>query len=31
MIEEGADFIDIGAHSTKPGFTKISPQEELTE
>ena len=29
MIEEGADFIDIGAHSTKPGFTKISPQEEL--
>ena len=29
MIEEGADFIDIGAHSTKPGFTKISTQEEL--
>ena len=29
MIENGADFIDIGAHSTKPGFTKISPQEEL--
>ena len=29
MIEDGADFIDIGAHSTKPGFTKISPQEEL--
>ena len=24
MIEDGADFIDIGAHSTKPGFTKIS-------
>ena len=29
MIEEGADFIDIGAQSTKPGFTKISPSEEL--
>ncbi len=29
MIKDGADFIDIGAHSTKPGFSKISPQEEL--
>ena len=29
MIEDGADLIDIGAHSTKPGFIKISPQEEL--
>ena len=29
MIEDGADFIDIGAQSTKPGFTKISPSEEL--
>ena len=29
MIEDGADFIDIGAQSTKPGFTKISSSEEL--
>ena len=29
MIRDGADIIDIGAHSTKPGFIKISPQEEL--
>ncbi len=29
MIEDGAHFIDIGAHSTKPGFKTITPQEEL--
>ncbi len=26
--KEGADFIDIGAQSTRPGFTKISQEEE---
>jgi dihydropteroate synthase len=29
MIEEGADIIDIGGESTRPGSTPISPQEEL--
>jgi dihydropteroate synthase len=29
MIEEGADIIDIGGESTRPGSTRISPQEEL--
>ena len=29
MIEEGADMIDIGGESTRPGSTRISPQEEL--
>src|SRR5689334_23622292 len=29
MIEEGADLIDIGGESTRPGSTRISPQEEL--
>ena len=28
MIEEGADMIDIGGESTRPGSTRISPQEE---
>lgn len=28
MQEQGADIIDIGAQSTRPGFTRISPQEE---
>lgn len=28
MIEEGADVIDIGGMSTRPGFTDISPEEE---
>ncbi|BED91937.1 MAG: dihydropteroate synthase [Candidatus Improbicoccus pseudotrichonymphae] len=27
--EEGADIIDIGAQSTRPGFVKISEKEEL--
>lgn len=30
MIEEGADILDIGGESTRPGFTPISPQEELS-
>lgn len=29
MIREGADLIDIGGESTRPGHTKISVQEEL--
>jgi dihydropteroate synthase len=29
LAEEGADFIDIGAESTRPGHTPISAEEEL--
>jgi len=29
MISEGADFIDIGAYSSRPGAKKISEEEEL--
>lgn len=29
MEEEGADFIDIGAESTKPGATRIAEAEEM--
>lgn len=29
MVEEGADVIDIGGESTRPGFAKVTPQEEL--
>ena len=29
MIEDGADIIDIGAHSTRPGHTALTPLEEL--
>ena len=29
MIEEGADIIDIGAVSSRPGAQPVSPQEEL--
>ncbi|HEX2985203.1 MAG TPA: dihydropteroate synthase [Caproiciproducens sp.] len=29
MREQGADLIDIGAQSTRPGHTQISPDEEL--
>lgn len=28
MEAEGADFIDVGGQSTRPGYTKISPEEE---
>ncbi len=28
MLNEGADFLDIGAYSSRPGATDISPQEE---
>lgn len=29
MIEEGADIIDVGGESTRPGFTYVSEEEEL--
>lgn len=29
MVEEGADIIDIGGESTKPGYTMISAEEEI--
>src|SRR5713101_5317416 len=29
MIEEGADIIDIGGESTRPGSAPINPEEEL--
>ena len=30
MIEEGVDFIDLGAYSSRPGASKISEEEELS-
>ncbi len=29
MVREGADIIDIGGESTRPGCVKVSPEEEL--
>ncbi|MCC8082170.1 MAG: dihydropteroate synthase, partial [Lachnospiraceae bacterium] len=29
MIREGADLIDIGGESTRPGYTMISDEEEI--
>lgn len=29
MLREGADIIDIGGESTRPGYTKLSDEEEL--
>lgn len=29
MVEEGADILDVGGESTRPGHTKVSAQEEL--
>lgn len=29
MIEEGADIIDVGGESTRPGYQKISDEEEI--
>lgn len=29
MIEEGADLIDIGGESTRPGYTRIPEEEEI--
>lgn len=30
MMEEGADLIDIGGESTRPGYTQISDEEEIS-
>ena len=30
MVEQGADIIDIGGESTRPGYTPISVEEELS-
>lgn len=30
MLDEGADIIDVGGESTRPGFTAVSPEEEAT-
>lgn len=29
MVEEGAEIIDIGGESTRPGHTPVSPEEEI--
>lgn len=29
MVEQGADIIDIGGESTRPGYTKLTVEEEL--
>ena len=29
MIENGADIIDIGGESTRPGYKSISDEEEI--
>ena len=29
MITEGADFIDLGAYSSRPGAEEVSPTEEI--
>jgi dihydropteroate synthase len=29
MVEEGADIIDVGGESTRPGFSTVSAEEEL--
>lgn len=29
LLDEGADFIDVGAYSSRPGAQDISPEEEL--
>lgn len=30
MIRDGADIIDIGGESTRPGYTPVSPEEEIS-
>ena len=29
MVKQGADIIDVGGESTRPGYTKISDTEEI--
>ena len=30
MVEQGADIIDVGGESTRPGYTLISDEEEIS-
>jgi len=30
LVEQGADMLDIGAESTRPGFTPVSPGEQIS-
>ncbi len=30
MVEEGADILDVGGESTRPGYQPVSPEEELS-
>ena len=30
MIEEGADIIDVGGESTRPGYSEVSEDEEIS-
>ena len=30
MIADGADILDIGGESTRPGYTKLSDEEEIS-
>ncbi|MGE5544431.1 MAG: dihydropteroate synthase [Bacillota bacterium] len=30
MVEEGADLIDLGGYSTRPGASPVSPEEEIS-
>ena len=30
MIDEGADIIDVGGYSTRPGYTEITEEEEIS-
>jgi hypothetical protein len=30
LVQEGADIIDVGGQSSRPGAVRVSPEEELT-
>ena len=30
MLREGADILDVGGESTRPGYTRISDEEEIS-
>ena len=30
LIEAGADIIDVGGESTRPGYTPVTPEEEIS-
>ena len=29
MVKNGADFVDIGGESTRPGANKVKPNDEI--